>query len=76
MVSLSVKQVRALIRMTQECFSRIEHENWDASACRYRRTETEMWPMAAKEAVPEALAEWREIIRVLAQGETYYGGRY
>jgi hypothetical protein len=76
MVALTANQVKDLIRRAQECFSRMEHDSWDAERCRYRRTETEMWPLAAKEAVPPELEEWREIIRVLAQGETYYGGRY
>jgi hypothetical protein len=30
-----------------------------------------MWRQAAKETAP---AEWAEIVRVLAQGESYYSG--
>jgi hypothetical protein len=74
MVSLSAKQVKHLIRQTQEDFGQISHENWDAANSRDRRTRTEMWTLAADEAVPAELKEWREIIRILAQGWDYYGG--
>ena len=73
MANLSRDTVKDLILRTQRCFDVIDHENWDAEKASYRRTTTEMWAMAAKEAVPP---EWREIVRVLAQGETYYGGKY
>jgi hypothetical protein len=71
LTALTAKQVKDLIRRTQECFSRIDHDDWDGS--RYRTHETAKWQQAAKETSP---AEWREIIRVLAQGESYYGGKY
>jgi hypothetical protein len=74
MAALTAQQVKDLITRTQRCFEVIEHEAWDPEKFMYRRAGTDMWMSAAKEAVP--YAEWREIIRVLAQGESYYGGKY
>jgi hypothetical protein len=76
MAALSAKQVKDLIARTQEKFSEIEHAQYDAVNHRYRMPETQMWQKAAQEAVPFLAREWREIIRVLAQGESYYGGQY
>jgi hypothetical protein len=42
----------------------------------YRSSNIDKWQEAACQAVPPIVKEWREIIRVLAQGESYYGGAY
>ncbi len=76
MASLTAQQVKDLVARTQEKFSEIEKAQYDAERGRYRMPETQMWQQAAQEAVPFLAREWREIIRVLAQGESYYGGRY
>jgi hypothetical protein len=76
MSALSAKQVKELIRKTQERYEQIQHENWDAERSRYRMPDTAMWQLAAWEVVPEQHVEWREFVRVLAQGESYYGGQY
>jgi hypothetical protein len=76
MAELSRDQVKELIVRTQHCFQVIQHESYDAKNFRYRHSGTAMWQMAVEQAVPPMLAEWREIIRVLAEGESYYGGSY
>jgi hypothetical protein len=73
MAALTAQQVKDLIRRTQERYMRIQHENWDAKTGRYRTHDTAKWEQAARETAP---AGWAEIIRVLAQGESYYGGSY
>ena len=73
MTALTKEQVKDLIVRTQKRCEEIEHENWDAATFRYRITNTAMWHQAAAETAP---ADWAEIIRVLAQGESYYGGAY
>ena len=74
MTVLTARQVKDLITKTQDRYMAIQHEQWDAAKHRYRKTETAMWEQATQEAVP--LAEWREIIRVLAQGWDYFGGKF
>jgi hypothetical protein len=76
MAQLSRDQVKELIRRTQHCYQVIDHEDWDAARSMYRSSNIDKWQQAAHEAVPAVVAEWREIIRVLAQGESYYGGEY
>jgi hypothetical protein len=49
----------------------IDHADWDGR--RYHTDNTTKWVQAARETAP---AGWAEIIRVLAQGESYYGGSY
>jgi hypothetical protein len=71
MAQLSRDQVKDLIIRTQERYREIDHADWDGN--RYRTHDTAKWEQAAHETAP---AEWREIIRVLAQGESYYGGEY
>jgi hypothetical protein len=75
MTALTANQVKDLIRRAQERYRyyQIQHENWDAANRRYRTHDMAMWQQAAKEIAPP---EWAEIIRVLAQGESYYGGAY
>jgi hypothetical protein len=76
MAALTTQQVKDLIRRTQRCFEVIDHEDWDAARSMYRSSNIDKWQQAAHEAVPPIVKEWREIIRVLAQGESYYGGAY
>jgi hypothetical protein len=76
MTALTAKQLTTMIRLAQAHCERIEHEQYDTEHFRYRISHTEMWQRAAKEAVPENLAEWRDMVRVLAQGEGYYDGKY
>jgi hypothetical protein len=76
MAALTRQQVKDLIARTQERYTQIEHEQWDAERSRYRMHDGAMWEKAVKETVPWLAREWREIIRVLAQGESYYGGQY
>jgi hypothetical protein len=76
MTALAVNRVRSFIHVTQDHYRRIDHEDWDAAHSCYRTPETAKWQQAAAEALPPELQEWREIVRVLAQGESYYGGSY
>jgi hypothetical protein len=76
MTALTAQQVKDLIIRTQHCYQVIQHENWDAANRRYRTHDTAMWQEAAFQAVPTEHQEWREMVRVLAQGESYYGGSY
>jgi hypothetical protein len=73
MAALTTQQVKDLIRRTQRCFEVIDHEDWDAARSMYRSSNIDKWQQAASETAPP---EWAEIIRVLAQGESYYGGGY
>lgn len=70
---LSAARVKDLIVRTQERYMQIQHDQWDAKRFRYGMTDTAMWQQAAQEIAPSG---WAEIIRVLAQGESYYGGSY
>ncbi len=70
---LSPQQAKDLIVRTQERYQQIQHEQWDAERVRYLMPDTAMWQQAAQETAPSG---WVEIIRVLAQGESYYGGDY
>jgi hypothetical protein len=74
MSALPAEQIRSFIRETQARFHEIDHADWDGD--RYHRSNTDKWTEASQEAVPEDFAEWREMVRVLAQGESYYGGNY
>jgi hypothetical protein len=76
MAALTANQVRDFIRATQDRYRAIDHEDWDAERSCYRTSDTTKWQQAAHDVVPRAHQEWREIVRVLAQGESYYGGRY
>jgi hypothetical protein len=71
MAALTTQQVKDLIRRTQERYGQIDHADWDGR--RYHTDNTTKWVQAARETAP---AGWAEIIRVLAQGESYYGGSY
>jgi hypothetical protein len=71
---MTALELKKLICETQARFSEIDHADWDGN--RYSRTTTDKWIQAACEVVPEQLADWREMVRVLAQGESYYGGEY
>jgi hypothetical protein len=73
MAALTVNQVKDLIVRVQERYQQIQHEQWDAERYCYRMHDTAMWQQAAREIAP---SEWPEIIPVLAQGESYYGGSY
>jgi hypothetical protein len=76
MAALTANQIRDFIRATQDRYRVIDHEDWDAERSRYNTADTTKWQQAAHDMVPRAHQEWREIVRVLAQGESYYGGRY
>jgi hypothetical protein len=71
MAALTTQQVKDLITRTQERYREIDHADWDGN--RYRTHDTAKWQQAARETAPRG---WAEIIRVLAQGESYYGGAY
>jgi hypothetical protein len=71
MAALTTQQVKDLIIRTQERYREIDHADWDGN--RYRTHDTAKWQQAARESAPHG---WVEIIRVLAQGESYYGGEY
>jgi hypothetical protein len=73
MAAMSPHTLKELILKTQARYEVIQHENWDAERHRYRTHDTAMWQQAAREVAPR---EWAEIVRVLAQGESYYDGRY
>jgi hypothetical protein len=73
MAALTAAQLKELIVRTQARYEVIQHENWDAKARRYRMHDTAMWQQAAREVAPRG---WAEIVRVLAHGESYYGGEY
>jgi hypothetical protein len=72
MPALSATQVRDLIVRTRARYRDIDHADWDAERSRYRTpSDTQKWEQAAADVAP---AEWREFIRILAQGWDYYGG--
>ena len=76
MTALVAKQLKEMIRGARARFSAIDHADWDAVAKHYRTpSSTAKWTQAACEAVPEQFADWREMVRILAQGESYYGGQ-
>jgi hypothetical protein len=72
--NLTAKQVIAFVRVTQDRYRVIDHEDWDGRF--YRTSDTAKWQQAAAEAVPNEHREWRDLVRVLAQGECYYSGSY
>jgi hypothetical protein len=74
MSAQSAEQLKTMIRTAQERYGEIDHADWDGE--RYRTPDTAKWQQATRDAVPEDHAEWREMVRVLAQGESYYGGQY
>jgi hypothetical protein len=63
---LNPVQIKAIVDKTIARYSEIEHREWNGQ--RYGMTQTEMW-QEASECAPY---QWREIIRVLAQGGDYY----
>jgi hypothetical protein len=73
MSSLSKDQLKDMIARTQARYSQIEHANWDPKTSTYRNSHTSMWEQAAREV---AGSHWAEVVRVLASGESYYGGNY
>jgi hypothetical protein len=74
MAPLTANQVCDLVQVAQVNYRRIDHEDWDGR--RYRSSDTAKWQQASHEAVPPEHQEWREMVRVLAQGESYYGRAY
>lgn len=64
---LSAAMVKLRVEQVQLAYAEIEHKAWNGKA--YTRASTEMW----QEACHIVEEEWREIIRVLAQGGDYYG---
>jgi hypothetical protein len=69
MAVMSHITLKELIARTRQRFHEIDHADWDGN--RYRTDNTAKWEQAAKELVPH---EWREFVRILAQGWDYYGG--
>jgi hypothetical protein len=69
MATMTARQLREIIVRTRTRFREIDHADWDGN--RYRTDNTSKWEKAAHETAP---AEWREYVRILAQGWDYYGG--
>jgi hypothetical protein len=61
------------VRKVQERVQVLDHETYDQVRHMNTVPHYHMFRMACEEIVP---AEWREIVRVLADGESYYGGHY
>jgi hypothetical protein len=77
MAALSASQIRTFVRVAQDHYRRIDLEDRDEARSRYRTaSDTAKWQQAAADVLPREHQEWREIVRVLAQGESYYGGSY
>ena len=64
---MDITTLKALVAQTIEREHQIQKREWDGN--RYGKTQTEMW-QEASEIVDK---EWREAVRVLAQGGDYYG---
>jgi hypothetical protein len=64
---MTIQELKLLVDEAQAAFSRIEHREWDGR--RYGMSMTDMW-VEASQIAPQ---EWREVVRVLAQGGEYYG---
>jgi hypothetical protein len=69
MAAMSHLTLREMIVRTRKRHAEIDHADWDGN--RYRTSDTAKWEQAAKEIAPH---EWREFVRILAQGWDYYGG--
>jgi hypothetical protein len=69
MAAMSHITLMEMIVRTRARFREIDHADWDGN--RYRTSNTAKWEQAAKEIAPP---EWREYVRILAQGWDYYGG--
>lgn len=66
MEQMTPATVKDWVDLVQAEYSTIEHREWNGRT--YGKTNTAMW----EEATQIAPREWREIIRVLAQGGDYY----
>ena len=69
MATMSAHTLREIIVRTRKRYRDIDHADWNGK--RYSRSDTDKWEQAARETAP---AEWREYVRILAQGWDYYGG--
>ena len=69
MAAMSPVTLKEMIVRTRARFREIDHADWDKT--RYGRSSTVKWHQAAHEIAPP---EWREYVRILAQGWDYYGG--
>jgi hypothetical protein len=69
MAAISHVTLKQLIVRTRARYREIDHADWDGN--RYHTGDTAKWEQAAKEIAPH---EWREVVRILAQGWDYYGG--
>jgi len=61
-------ELKALVDKARENYMAIQRRQWDGQ--RYGMIDSEMW----REASQIAPEEWREIVRVLAQGGDLRGG--
>jgi hypothetical protein len=62
-------ELKDLVDETTAAFNVIQNREFDEVSGNYRQSMTAMWV----EASQIAPTEWREIVRVLAQGGDYYG---
>ena len=62
-------EIKSAVEQVQAHYSNIEHEAWNPNISLYSKPHMQMWIEASQIMPPE----WREIIRVLAQGGDYYG---
>jgi hypothetical protein len=69
MAAMSPVTLKEMIVRTRARFREIDHADWDGNF--YRTSNTAKWEQAATEIAPH---EWREFVRILAQGWDYYGG--
>ena len=68
MPALTPAMVKARVDEVQTKYRAIEHEAWNERKGMYSKPEMQMWAEASQIIEDE----WREIIRVLAQGGEYY----
>lgn len=66
--AVTPSMIRDWVKRCQLAHSEIEHREWDSQNVRHKMSPSEMWSEATQ-IVPQ---EWREIVRVLAQGGDYY----
>lgn len=66
MPALTPAMIKSRVGEVQVRYQAIEHEAWDGR--NYSKSHTQMW-IEASQIIED---EWREIVRVLAQGGDYY----
>ena len=65
--AMDIAELKALVDKARKAYDAVQHREWDGRV--FNMSQTAMWAEASK-AAPE---EWREVVRVLAQGGDYYG---